>query len=80
MTADNFFVMLASERLGWKDIHATNDIKPSPEAQVSLISCLYREIGREAMYSLHCRVPSLHKKLKRIGSIIRWYKSKIVRR
>ncbi len=28
MTADNFFQLLAQEGLGWKDIHATNQIDP----------------------------------------------------
>jgi FkbM family methyltransferase len=28
MTVDSFFYYLASERLGWKDIHATNAINP----------------------------------------------------
>jgi FkbM family methyltransferase len=30
MTPDNFFVHLASEGLGWKDIHATTEIEPDP--------------------------------------------------
>jgi FkbM family methyltransferase len=30
MTADNFFRLLAYERLGWKDIHATNCVEPDP--------------------------------------------------
>jgi len=30
MTPDNFFAYLASEGLGWKDIHATTEIEPDP--------------------------------------------------
>ena len=33
MTADNFFYLLAYERLGWKDIHATNCVEPDPKLQ-----------------------------------------------
>jgi FkbM family methyltransferase len=32
MTASNFFYLLAFERLGWKDIHATTQIRPDPMA------------------------------------------------
>ncbi|GAC1632707.1 MAG: hypothetical protein NVS9B10_27480 [Nevskia sp.] len=32
MSADNFFLLLAQERLGWKDIHATNQVPPNPAA------------------------------------------------
>ncbi|HYZ60858.1 MAG TPA: FkbM family methyltransferase [Acetobacteraceae bacterium] len=31
MAADNFFRLLALEGLGWKDIHATNQVAPDPE-------------------------------------------------
>ena len=31
MTASNFFYLLADERLGWKDIHATTCVEPDAE-------------------------------------------------
>lgn len=36
MTADNFLRLLAFEGLGWKDIHATNVVKPNPLAYPKL--------------------------------------------
>lgn len=33
MTADNFFQLLAYENLGWKDIHATNQVQPNISAK-----------------------------------------------
>jgi FkbM family methyltransferase len=34
MTADNFYLYLANEGLGWKDIHATNLIKADPQIKI----------------------------------------------
>jgi FkbM family methyltransferase len=33
LTANNFFYLLAYERLGWKDIHATNCVEPDPQCK-----------------------------------------------
>lgn len=38
MTPDTFFVYLASEGLGWKDIHASSEIEPDP-------TCAQAELG-----------------------------------
>lgn len=36
MDANNFFRLLAIEGLGWKDIHATNQVEADPSASVSM--------------------------------------------
>jgi len=36
MTANNFLPLLAFERLGWKDIHATNQVLPNPNVKAKM--------------------------------------------
>lgn len=47
MTPNNFFAFLALEGLGWKDIHATNQIEPNPLAtHAKLSTYMFRAIRR----------------------------------
>lgn len=47
MSADNFFVLLAYEKLGWKDIHATNVIEPDVDCRPVFKTYIYKEIRKK---------------------------------
>lgn len=55
MTANNFFRLLAFENLGWKDIHATNQVPPNPKVVSRLenyvtLNVLRRKIKRLLLF------------------------------
>ena len=50
MSANNFFRLLAYEQLGWKDIHATNQVLPNLSLIPSLRPYVKRAIKRKVMH------------------------------
>ena len=47
MTTDNFFTLLAYEKLGWKDIHATNQIEATPDCRPKFIWYIHEYIKQQ---------------------------------
>lgn len=62
MTPCDFFRLLAFEQLGWKDIHATNEIAPEAGAR----SYLLKALKVEAKGAIRARTPSLFNILKKL--------------
>ena len=65
MTPDNFFRLLAFEQLGWKDVHATNAIRPDPDRRVHSVSYVHKEIIRQAAEATRVRSPLLFNALRK---------------
>ena len=65
MTADNFYQLLAFEKLGWKDIHATNVYAPNPTLTPKLLP--YIKLGLRRRISPYISEPII-KALKIIRS------------
>jgi hypothetical protein len=73
MTADNFFRLLAFKGLGWRDIHATNEIQPNLEATVSNLKALRYQasyVFNQTKDALRNRAPSFYNTLLRIKRLI----------
>jgi FkbM family methyltransferase len=66
MTPDNFFRRLAFERLGWKDIHATNEIAADPATVAYSTPILLREVRLQEKERLRRRAPTVFKALKKV--------------
>ena len=57
MTANNFFRLLAFEGLGWKDIHATNQIQPNPTVIPRLRHYLRRVLVKTVIAKIGTTIP-----------------------
>ena len=66
MTPDNFFRRLAFEQLGWKDIHATNEIAPDPAAAAYATRFLRKEMMLHGKHMLRRHAPAVLKTLKNL--------------
>jgi FkbM family methyltransferase len=66
MPPDIFFRRLAFEQLGWKDIHATNEIAPDPDAAAYTVGVLPKEVMLLGKYMLRRRAPAVFKALKNL--------------
>ena len=58
MTPDNFFVYLASEGLGWKDIHASTEIEPEPTSANAELRPRRTELNSRVLDRLKQLVPA----------------------
>jgi FkbM family methyltransferase len=78
MTANNFVTLLAAEQLGWKDIHATNEITADPKYQIRMADYLYRSVTGHLYYDttkraydmIRTRTPLLYRTLKKINEFL----------
>ncbi|MBS0455538.1 MAG: FkbM family methyltransferase [Proteobacteria bacterium] len=63
LNAENFFKLLAYEKLGWKDIHATNIFAPNDDLAPTLGPYVVAAIKDEAMTTLRTALPKPVKQL-----------------
>jgi FkbM family methyltransferase len=47
MSANDFFRFLAAEGLGWKDVHATNQVRAQPSTQIQLVDYAAQSVSIE---------------------------------
>ncbi|HEY8096707.1 MAG TPA: FkbM family methyltransferase [Methylobacter sp.] len=66
MIPNNFFAYLAFEKLGWKDIHATNLIDPDPEFRVDFGTYLGEALRARLLFILRTYTPGAYGALRKI--------------
>lgn len=75
MSANNFFRLLAFENLGWKDIHATNQVKPNLSAIPKLHAYAFRAVKHKLLSNIRAVSPRRLSGLKvpSLRSLLRFY-------